>query len=67
MERQEGLCLPKGEALVLASCFQAQWQSAVLQVYSWREDFRSGLLLQAEKIWESSGKPLEAKPGILFG
>jgi len=28
---------------------------------------RTGLLLQAENIWESSGKSLEAKLGIWFG
>lgn len=41
---------------MLASCFQAQWQSAVPQVYLQREDFWRGLLLQEKKIWVSSGK-----------
>lgn len=66
MERQEGLYLPKGETLMLASCFQTQWQSAVCQVYLQREDFKRGLLLPVKKIWISSGKTLEAKLEILY-
>lgn len=66
MERQEGLYLPKGEALMLASCFQAQWQSAICQVYLQTEILEGGYFYKQKKNWVTSGKPLETKLGILY-